>query len=225
MKKCIYCNSTENLTKDHIPPKCFFPDPKPSNLISVVCCKKCNNDFGRDDEYVFAVLTMRHDVGEHRVGKKHLEKLKRMFCNPKKLLFLKSIVNSTNVIDVSTPSGIYIGKTLTYQPKGDRILNFMKRLTAGIYFHETKRPLPLNNKFRLLDPSNFERQSELFKKTMSPVLYELINKNKTIIGDNVFSYSYEIHKDNKYIFFSLFSFFEYVQYFCLSIPSLPEPPK
>lgn len=50
MKSCYLCGSPENLTKDHIPPKNLFPTPKPKNLITVWCCKKCNQEFSLIDE-------------------------------------------------------------------------------------------------------------------------------------------------------------------------------
>src|SRR5713226_1536877 len=49
---CFLSDSLENLTRDHIPPKNLFPDPKPSNLITVSCCATCNSKFSKDDELV-----------------------------------------------------------------------------------------------------------------------------------------------------------------------------
>lgn len=48
---CFLCGSTENLTDDHIPPKCIFAPPRPTNLITVRACFTCNNSFKLDDEY------------------------------------------------------------------------------------------------------------------------------------------------------------------------------
>lgn len=56
MKNCYLCDSTDNITKDHIPPKNLFPSPKPTNLITVWCCKKCNEKFSLIDES-FRVFT------------------------------------------------------------------------------------------------------------------------------------------------------------------------
>lgn len=56
MRNCYLCNSTKNLTKDHIPPKNLFPFPKPANLITVWCCKECNGKFSLIDES-FRVFT------------------------------------------------------------------------------------------------------------------------------------------------------------------------
>lgn len=50
-KECYLCGATSDLTRDHLPPKSFFPKPRPNNLITVACCKTCNNNFSKDDEY------------------------------------------------------------------------------------------------------------------------------------------------------------------------------
>lgn len=47
---CYLCGSTKNLTRDHIPPKNLFPSPKPTNLATVFCCKKCNEEYTLIDE-------------------------------------------------------------------------------------------------------------------------------------------------------------------------------
>lgn len=47
---CYICGATDDLTRDHVPPKNLFPDPKPSNLITVPCCRRCNVGFSKDDE-------------------------------------------------------------------------------------------------------------------------------------------------------------------------------
>lgn len=50
IKWCYLCRGTENLTRDHVPPENLFPKPKPSNLITVPCCKSCNAGFSKLDE-------------------------------------------------------------------------------------------------------------------------------------------------------------------------------
>lgn len=51
-EKCYLCGSTENLTRDHIPPKCLFSKPRPGNLYTVPCCYRCNNSASKEDEYL-----------------------------------------------------------------------------------------------------------------------------------------------------------------------------
>jgi hypothetical protein len=54
---CYLCGSTENLTRDHIPPKGFFTPDSKANLITVPCCKACNASYSKDDEAMRAWLT------------------------------------------------------------------------------------------------------------------------------------------------------------------------
>ena len=51
---CCYCGDFAD-TVDHIPSKVFLDKPYPENLPVVPCCKKCNEQFSLDEEYV-AVL-------------------------------------------------------------------------------------------------------------------------------------------------------------------------
>ncbi len=53
-RRCYLCGTTENLTREHIPPKCLFPKPVPTNLRlhTVPCCYPCNNSASQDDEYL-----------------------------------------------------------------------------------------------------------------------------------------------------------------------------
>jgi len=48
--RCYLCGASNPATKDHLPPKGFFPDPKPANLITIPCCNSCNHSFSADDE-------------------------------------------------------------------------------------------------------------------------------------------------------------------------------
>lgn len=65
--KCYLCGATENLTRDHIPPKGLFPKPRPSNLYTVLCCFECNNGASQEDEY-FRVATSSL-INAHPTGK------------------------------------------------------------------------------------------------------------------------------------------------------------
>jgi len=47
---CVFCGDPAT-TRDHVPPKGVFPDPKPSDLITVPACDSCNSDTKLDDEY------------------------------------------------------------------------------------------------------------------------------------------------------------------------------
>src|SRR4028119_384032 len=67
--QCYCCEQTAT-TKDHIPPKCFFPEKKylssnspdyRSHLITIPSCSEHNNSRSRDDEYTAAVIVMNSE--------------------------------------------------------------------------------------------------------------------------------------------------------------------
>jgi hypothetical protein len=54
---CYLCGKTEGqlgepLTKDHVIADCFFPQPKPTNLLTLPCCVACQKEYRMDEEYV-----------------------------------------------------------------------------------------------------------------------------------------------------------------------------
>lgn len=62
---CYNCGkSAKKLSRDHIPPKCFFRPPLPTDLITVPCCKKCNESFSLDDEAFRIWTSSCHGVSE-----------------------------------------------------------------------------------------------------------------------------------------------------------------
>lgn len=81
---CYICGINKATTKDHVPPKCIFPESlKPKNIkkITVWACVGCNNKMGKIDETVRDYLSLciftRH-------GEEIWEKARRkLIKNPK----------------------------------------------------------------------------------------------------------------------------------------------
>ena len=130
IENCYLCGSTADLTNDHVPPKSFFPPPRPKNLITVRCCKKCNHAYSLDDEAILIWLTSVASI------------------NPKGLWILRNTVapilkkkhklrghvkEHVKVETVMLPTGP-AKLPLSYYPdeRGDR---FMIRLTKGFIRH------------------------------------------------------------------------------------------
>ncbi len=145
MKNCYLCGATENLTKDHIPPKNLFPSPKPNNLITVWCCKKCNEKFSLIDES-FRVFTSsvvnRSKSGSWIWSNKVMESsFKR---SPKlKQATIKSLVPLETEIN-----GIKVQQTgMTYPVKKTK--EYLVRLTKGFTKHFNPEIDYSNAKFKI----------------------------------------------------------------------------
>ena len=52
---CCYCGNWAD-TVDHVPSKVFLDKPYPDNLPVVPCCRKCNEQFSFDEEYLAVLL-------------------------------------------------------------------------------------------------------------------------------------------------------------------------
>ena len=63
-RKCYACDA-EAITREHVPPQCFFPPGLRSNLETVPSCRRHNNDQSKDVEYVRNILVSLevNDVG------------------------------------------------------------------------------------------------------------------------------------------------------------------
>lgn len=57
-KTCYLCGISNPTTKDHVPPKGFFPEPRPTNLITLPCCNACNHSYTMDDEAMRVLFAM-----------------------------------------------------------------------------------------------------------------------------------------------------------------------
>jgi hypothetical protein len=53
---CIYCQTAEATTHDHVPPKQLLRKPYPLNLLTVPSCEKCNNGYSADEEYFRLII-------------------------------------------------------------------------------------------------------------------------------------------------------------------------
>jgi len=88
---CVYCVCREATTYDHVPPKVFFPKPRPQ-LITVPACDECNHQFSTDDEEFASFLSLRVGMDSPLTKQLH-EKNKRIVAHNRRIL--RTIQTST----------------------------------------------------------------------------------------------------------------------------------
>jgi hypothetical protein len=64
MKEKTTCYMCENLatTKEHVPPRSFFPPGFRKDLITVPSCNIHNTEKSNDDEYLRSLITIQYEV-------------------------------------------------------------------------------------------------------------------------------------------------------------------
>lgn len=137
---CVYCGSAPGLTADHVPPKAFFPRPRPSNLKTVPACFACNNATSHDEEYFLASL-MFSDAGTTEPGRRlWSEKLHRMYS--KNLGLRRTIGRGLHPVQLRTPAGIYLGRRMALDVQESRLEAVAIKIVRGLHYLETGTAAP-----------------------------------------------------------------------------------
>ena len=139
---CVYCNSRFAETQDHVPPKGFFPQPRPSNLITVPACKECNLGSGVDEEFFLASF-MFSEAGVTSTGKTLWEqKLHRMYAKNNGLR--RRIATLLRRVNLVTPSGLFIKRGIVIKQDEPRLAKVVAKIVRGLYYFEYKEPLDIS---------------------------------------------------------------------------------
>lgn len=139
---CVYCGSVGPLTDDHIPPRCLFPDQRPSDLITVPACKPCNHGFHKDDEYLRAVLVMNRDSWAHPAVPRLWPSIRRSLRREKAPHWRRLIYGSLRIVENRSPAGLYLGRSPGLSVETPRLLASAERIARGLYWHHEGRTVP-----------------------------------------------------------------------------------
>lgn len=144
-KLCVYCHSPKDLTRDHIPPKSFFPRPRPTNLITVPCCRNCHEELTGKDEYFRNYLIFSPQCRGHVAARQLQKSGLRSLQDPNAGELSYPLFNFRNRPWpgnlVSSPP-FYYGASVG--PDDERIEDVIERIIVGLFWRETDKYLPLD---------------------------------------------------------------------------------
>jgi len=171
----------------------------------------CHKSFEKDDEYLRAVLIMRRDVADQPAGEKLLESLYRAAARAEARAFSGMIYESFRDVDLVTPAGIYVGKAPAYVVDVPRLTRSLERITRGLFYHETKMPLPLDTRVTV-DP-DFERDKKLQEEIAQYVGGPLQHS----IARNAFGYTFKQTPTSPFTSIWLLVFYGVAPYLVLTV--------
>lgn len=147
MAECYLCGEilikNKNKSKDHIPPKCIFPEKKPFNLITAPCCKTCNDKFSPIDERMRNYFSVIAEAKSNEVGytaKRVIQRSKRLRSD-----FLSHITESPIVDSFGRPLYFFHFKD---EELKNELIDWLKRIVKGLYFKK--------HKIRISDNADYE---------------------------------------------------------------------
>jgi hypothetical protein len=159
--ECIYCGEINTITRDHVPPKQFFPQPRPSNLITVPSCARCNEGAQIDEDY-FRATFMFSDAGITPVGKKLWDqKLDKKYKND--LGLRRKIAQDLEEVNLVTPRGLYIKRQSAIFPDSARLENVVCKIVKGLYYHEFNEIIPSSVSIMAYFLQTQEERNEAFE--------------------------------------------------------------
>ena len=167
-----------------MPPKCFFTERKPKNLITVPCCHKCNQFYGDQiDTHARNTISAIHNNEAHwAVSQEIAGKRDRSYT--KKLGNIEYIASIIKPKEVTTPEGIFLGVAPAMNLDNPIMNKFFERLARGLI----RDVLKIRS---LGHPVKWGRTATLLKSMGSPqVLFESIGPPLTRrdFGNLTFSY-------------------------------------
>jgi len=199
------------MTVDHIPPKALFPEPRPSNMLTVPCCKNCNESFSKDDEYFRTALVSHAFVCSDPNVQAVNEKLLRSMSQPEAAAMASAIRKSLHVVDVTSRGGIYLGRSPAMMVNADRINRITDRIARGLFYITHDYPVPMRHEVTCVFKDAAFSMPEEFITPWKGFWKQLVT-----IGENVFSYSYALCVDDPngmlfiYWFYSKLWFYGYI---------------
>lgn len=130
------------MERDHVPPKNLFPEPRPSDLVTVPSCRTCNATASKDDEYFRLVTSIRYDIAKHPDAAGVWPTSLRGLRRPEHLALRKTFLRGVRRVEVRTPAGLYLGKAGAYDVDLGRLNRVATRVVRGLFFHHMGYRLP-----------------------------------------------------------------------------------
>lgn len=188
MQLCIYCQKRPKETRDHVPPKALFGEPRPSDLITVPSCFQCNNDFSGDDDY-FLNLVLEWGASESGDSKDVVEKRLRSMKRKEGRNVWKPFFAKVNPVEVYSPGGLYLARSLECSLDTGRLIQTVNRIIRGLFFEVTKTPLPSGDYTRAMLFSHYVEQHRDDSAAMEFIQY-IPQLQGREIGEGTFEYRY-----------------------------------
>jgi hypothetical protein len=221
---CVYCGREGPITDDHAPPRSFYPDPPPKNLITVPCCEACNKSFAKDDDYVRLIFTTAEGLMDNPARNALLPTVKRFAERKESKNILSSLHRSLESGYYPTASGV-LTKRQRFVIDGERLDAFAKRIVKAVFYREKGYPVPSGYMIHAINYRGFaeaQRVSGPNADFYQFILHELISAEAQSWG-GAFAYSWIQSPNDSNATWWLLEFFGKRMYLCNTFSDVSLP--
>lgn len=155
--QCCYCGAPST-TRDHVPTRKLFPEPRPSDLITVPSCDPCNNRLSPEEEYFIHVLISCREA-DTPVARTLREQLFAKDLTKRRIRMAHRMLGSMGRAPMHSPAGLYLGHAPTFTIDRDQFDRVADKITRGLYFHAFAQRVPSEHTSEVI----FSPQPEVFE--------------------------------------------------------------
>ncbi len=138
MYKCYMCDK-EGITKEHVPPKCIFPESKDIssgdryriNLITVKSCEYHNTAKSKDDMYLLFILAAH--ISSNDLAQEHFAKKIRRAISRQRHVFVEFVKKNTRA--QISESGELIN-TFAIEIDRERFDSAIRHISHALHYHK-----------------------------------------------------------------------------------------
>lgn len=203
---------------DHVPPESLFEPHASSDLITVPCCRSCNNAASKDDQYFLVFIGLREGAKLKPEHDRLWQKARRTLQRKEASKFRKNVTSKIRFVNPVTATGIILPPALSIPIDGLRVAETVTRFVKGLYFHETRRRLPdthlviSHDELALRNPP-IKRMKEISQ--IRVLISQLQTTPRKIVG-KVFAYHWASNPGQPANTIWLLDFFDGIRFFCIS---------
>jgi hypothetical protein len=214
--QCAYCAS-EATTRDHVPPKSFFPQPRPTkNVITVPCCEPCNVSFKAHDDYARMVFVTSSGAAGNPDRDKLKSKVKRFVERKESKNLLAGVYASMGERWRENENGLFV-KRQFFTIEGEHLDAFARRMIRALFLHQKGYKLPddcLIHTFHRLRLAHLPLEAQEFLINMAA----LLSSRPIYSCGEAFAYQWEQSPNGESMTWWLLTFYGQANFICNTFP-------
>jgi hypothetical protein len=202
---CVFCGKPAT-TRDHIPPKGLFAEPRPNNLITVPACGTCNQGTSEDDEFLQRLSWFNGSECSQDANQVS-QKVRRAIDKPNRKRMRAGLLQTLTPVELLTPSGLSAGIGFKLRMDGDRMSSIIRKIIKGMFWKVRNERLPIGYMVDVQLVGTAPPHESLRENERQILAFE-----ERIIGDQAFAYRHVFCEEDPFISAWRFEFYRAVSY-------------
>lgn len=189
------------LTKEHVPPKCFFPKSDRSSLITIPSCEEHNGGKSDDDEHLLQMISIQilandkeQDIGVNKA-------LRGLYRNKKKI---KSLASTATLVYFKEKETDSFKQTFAFKFDEQKFDKGISSICKGLYYYEFHKvfngDIKIYNEFKISLDDNSIHRNKTYEENRALIKKCFSNIEKK--GENQSIFYYQVLKGPQELNFS-----------------------